>query len=339
MRILHVSPGFYPRIGGVEYVVKSVSERLVKMGHEVTMLAGEPNINEPREEEISGVKVIRWPTWSTGGAYHFPMKRGSLKQIFSELLRDVDVVHVHSVHSIFTVSTGLIAVDSACDVKVVVTPHYHGTGHTALRRLLWLVWRRKVSELLGRANVVHAVSGRERALVLKHYPHIREKVVVIPNGVDEDVYNYKWCGQNSDFMVYAGRIEKYKRLELAVNVAKEMRLKLLIIGQGNYRDKLKRYAEKVYRGGVEFLEPQPRGRYLELLSQARYAINPSRHEAFSIFIAEALAMRTPAITSKEIAENIKAIFKPFREGLVIVIESSIKVWNEIVCNYLKELYS
>jgi len=48
-------------------------------------------------------------------------------------------------------------------------------------------------------------------------------------------------------MVYAVRVEKYKRLELAVNIAKEMGLKLLIIGQGSYRDKLKRCAEKVYR--------------------------------------------------------------------------------------------
>lgn len=97
-----------------------------------------------------------------------------MKRVLLELLREVDVVHVHSVHSVFTVSTGLMTANSACDVKVVVTPHYHGTGHTVLRRLLWLVWRRKVSELLSKANVVHAVSGEERALISKHYPHVKK---------------------------------------------------------------------------------------------------------------------------------------------------------------------
>jgi len=45
---------------------------------------------------------------------------------------------------------------------------------------------------------------------------------------------------------------------LAVDVAKELNLKLLIIGKGPYKEKLVRYTGKVYRSGVEFLEPQPR---------------------------------------------------------------------------------
>ncbi|WP_448578972.1 glycosyltransferase family 4 protein [Thermosphaera sp.] len=334
MRITFITQLYHPHIGGIEYVVKSVSERLAKMGHEVTVVAGEPGAEASYEEEVNGVRVVRWPTWSPRGAYHFPMKRGDLKRTLMKLLRGVNVVHVHGVHSIFTVSTGLMALDSAHDVKIVVTPHYHGTGHTTLRRLLWLVWRHKVSELLNRAHVVHIVSGSERTLVLKHYPHVKEKVIVIPNGVDEDVCSYKWYGQNSDYMVYAGRVEKYKRLELAVNVAKEMELKLLIIGRGSYRDRLKRYAEKVYKGGVEFLEPQPREKYLELLSQAKYAINPSRHEAFSVFIAEALAIGTPAIVSKEIAENLEAQVKPLNNNLVLADKAFIRTWNEAVYRYL-----
>jgi len=44
LKILYISPEYYPRIDGVEYVVKSVSERLARMGHEVTVLAGELDI-------------------------------------------------------------------------------------------------------------------------------------------------------------------------------------------------------------------------------------------------------------------------------------------------------
>jgi glycosyltransferase involved in cell wall biosynthesis len=98
-------------------------------------------------------------------------------------------------------------------------------------------------------------------------------------------------------MVYAGRVEKYKRLEIAIDIAKKLNLKLLIIGRGPYREKLVKYANKVYGGSIEFLEPQPREKYLELVSRARYAINPSKHEAFSIFAAEALAYGVPVITT------------------------------------------
>ena len=43
-----------------------------------------------------------------------------------------------------------------------------------------------------------------------------------------------------------------------------------------------------------------------LVSRARYAANPGRHETFSIFTAEAQAIGTPAIVSKEIPENLEA---------------------------------
>ena len=72
---------------------------------------------------------------------------------------------------------------------------------------------------------------------------------------------------------------------------------MLIVSKGPYREKLVRYTSKVYGGGIEFLEPQPRRKYLELLSRARYAVNPSRHKAFSMFTAEALACGVPVITT------------------------------------------
>jgi glycosyltransferase involved in cell wall biosynthesis len=155
--------------------------------------------------------------------------------------------------------------------------------------------------------------------------------------VDEDVLSYRWKGQSSNYMVYAGRVEKYKRLELAIDIAKELNLKLLILGKGPYKEKLVRYASKVYRGGVEFLEPQPRQKYLELLSRARYAINPSKHEAFSIFTAEALAIGTPAIVSKEIAENLEAQTRPLARDLVIAEKAQIKTWNEVIELYFQKI--
>ena len=76
-------------------------------------------------------------------------------------------------------------------------------------------------------------------------------------------------------------------LVIAIEIARELNLKLLILGQGPYKNKLEKYAEENYRGMVNFLDHQPREIYLEMLSKARYAINPSKHEAYSIFTAEA----------------------------------------------------
>jgi len=59
MRIALVAPSYYPSIGGVEYVVKSIAERLARMGHEVAVVAGDSGAGEPREEEVNSVKTIR----------------------------------------------------------------------------------------------------------------------------------------------------------------------------------------------------------------------------------------------------------------------------------------
>jgi len=56
-----------------------------------------------------------------------------LEKFSKKLAREVDVVHVHSVHSIFTVYTGLTLASNIISSRIVVTPHYHGTGHIFVR--------------------------------------------------------------------------------------------------------------------------------------------------------------------------------------------------------------
>jgi glycosyltransferase involved in cell wall biosynthesis len=333
MRILLATPSYYPNIGGVEYVVKSTAERLAALGHETTVVTGDPKADKPREEEINGVHVIRWPTWAPSGAYHIPKKRNQLRNLLQRLLNDTDAVHVHSAHAVLTVWAAAAARMINPDVRIIFTPHYHGTGHSALRRLLWIPWRRYVARAVEAADAIHAVSPREAGLLKSHYPQSRGKTVVVPNGVEEDVFSYKWRGADSDYMMYAGRIEKYKRLEAAVELARKLGLRLMVVGRGPHREKLRRYARR-RRAAVELLDPQPRPDYLRLLAGARYAVNPSRQEAYSIFVAEALAMGVPTITTPEVAKNLVAEQTPFRYGLVLVTRAMISTWGAVIPKYL-----
>jgi len=333
MRILLLTPSYYPNIGGVEYVVKSIAERLAALGHETTVVTGDPKADKPREEEINGVRVIRWPTWAPSGAYHIPKKRDQLRNLLRKLLNDADAVHVHSAHAVLTVWAAAAARRINPDVRIIFTPHYHGTGHSALRRLLWIPWRRYVAHAVEAADAIHAVSPREARLFESHYPHASGKTVVIPNGVEEDVFSHGWRGADSDYMMYAGRIEKYKRLEAAVELARKLGLRLLVVGRGPHREKLRRYARR--RGvSLELLDPQPRPDYLRLLAGARYAVNPSRHEAYSIFAAEALAMGVPAVITPEVAENLAAEQKPIGDGLVVAVYAAVPTWRDVLPKYL-----
>jgi glycosyltransferase involved in cell wall biosynthesis len=334
MRILLATPSYHPNIGGVEYVVKSTAERLAALGHETTVVTGDPKTDKPREEEINGVHVIRWPTWAPSGAYHIPKKRNQLRNFLRNLLNDADAVHVHSAHAVLTVWAAAAARRINPDVRIVFTPHYHGTGHSALRRLLWIPWRRYMARAVETADAIHAVSPREAGLLKSHYPQSSGKITVIPNGVEEDVFGYKWRGAHSDYMMYAGRVERYKRLEVAVDLARELGLRLLVVGRGPHRERLRRYAR---RCGVslELLDPQPRPDYLRLLTGARYAVNPSRYEAYSIFVAEALAMGVPAVVTPEVAENLAAEQRPIGDGLVVAVRAAVPAWRDVLQKYLR----
>ncbi|MGH7146330.1 MAG: glycosyltransferase family 4 protein [Nitrospiraceae bacterium] len=70
MRILHISPFYFPALGGAELHVKEISERLASRGHDVTVVTA--NVRScwgleqgrhgalPEVEVINGVKVVRF---------------------------------------------------------------------------------------------------------------------------------------------------------------------------------------------------------------------------------------------------------------------------------------
>jgi glycogen synthase len=79
-------------------------------------------------------------------------------------------VHIHSAHAVLTVWAAAAARRINPDVRIIFTPHYHGTGHSALRRLLWIPWRRYVAHAVETADAIHAVSPREAGLFKSHRP-------------------------------------------------------------------------------------------------------------------------------------------------------------------------
>jgi len=180
MRTLFVAPRYYPHIGGVEYVVKSVAERLAGRGHEVMVLCGESGMEKPKEELINGVHLVKWPIYAPGDAYYIPRMRYMLKNWLLNTARENDVVHFHSVHSVLAMYSLRALRDSR--VCKVLTPYYHGTGHTFFRRLLWGSWRTYVRRLLRFVDVVHTVSRLEAQLVKKDF---KVDAIPIENGVDE----------------------------------------------------------------------------------------------------------------------------------------------------------
>jgi len=353
MRILFIAPSYYPHIGGVEYVVKSVAERLAKAGHVVTVVAGEPNTDRQYEEVVNGVRVVRWPVWSPGSAYHIPRKRGELEKFSKELAKEVDVVHVHNVHSVFSMYS--FRVIEQMGVRIVVTPYYHGTGHTVFRRLLWVFWRKHVRSLL-KGCTVHTVSKLEASLVKKDFG---VSATPIENGVEEWIRDLSWDPQG--YVLYSGRIERYKNIDVLARIVKilndsyGLNLELKVFGRGSYVEKLREFLKSL-RVPHEVGDFKPYEEYIEILSHATLFGLISEKESFPQSINEANAIGVPVVTAKpwgmnfegrrrtlivDPSQGVKAIagaVHEFLENTPREEKSLVPTWSEVSLEYLKRLY-
>jgi len=354
MKTMFVVSHYYPYTGGVEYVVKSVAERLVEKGHDVTVLCGESSIDNPREEWINGVHVFRWPVWAPGDAYHIPRMRGQLKSWLLDAVREYEVVHFHSVHSVFTV----YSLEALKDYRVhrVLTPYYHGTGHTTFRRLLWRMWRSRIRRALRFVDVIHTVSRLEAQLVERDF---KLNALPIENGVDEWILNLSWSP--SGYVMYSGRIEKYKNIHRLANIVKilnvdfGMNFEMKVFGSGPFKKYLEKYLRNV---GIKYLvePPQPFEKYIESLRGASLFGLLSEKESYPQSVNEANAISVPVVVAepwglnfsgrsrtlitqlhksdKEIAGEIAA----FLEGAKKQPKPEVPSWNQVVDNYIKRLY-
>jgi glycosyltransferase involved in cell wall biosynthesis len=290
MRIAQVCPRYRPYIGGVETHVEELSKRLVRLGHEVTVISTDPSGKLPESEVVDGVKVVRFPAFAPGDAYYLSMPlRAHMKKA------DFDVVHAHGYHAF----PALFAAPSNAP-KFVFTPHYHGKGHTPLRNLLLKPYAYLGKGIFERADKVICVSEFEKSLVCRDFK-CDGKVVVIPNGVNKAEFKgLEPFPKGLKLILYVGRLEEYKGVQYAIRAMPFLPFyRLLVIGKGPYKEALVEEAVKVgVKDKVGFMADQSRADLLRWYTTADVFIMLSTAEAYGITVAEALTAGVPCIVAR-----------------------------------------
>lgn len=135
-----------------------------------------------------------------------------------------------------------------------------------------------------RVDVFIANSSYVAAQIHKFY---RKQAVVIHPPVD--VGRFK-VTQAADYYVVVSRLVPYKRIDLAVAAASELKLKLKVVGRGSELKKL----EKLAGGAVEFISDAQDSDVTKIIEGARALIFPGK-EDFGIAPLEAMAAGKPVI--------------------------------------------
>jgi glycosyltransferase involved in cell wall biosynthesis len=293
VKIVQVCPRYYPDIGGVETHVQEISERLVKRGFNVEVVCTDPSGILRRHEIINGVIVTRFRSFAPGEAYYIaPQIYFYLKE------QSYDLVHAHSYHAL----PALFAAHAKNGRRMVFTPHYHRSGHTFIRDVLHKPYRLIGSGIFGKADKVICVSEHERRKVIEDFNLPEGKVKVIPNGLDLEEFKNTGYGRKDNSrrtLLYVGRLEEYKGVQHIINALPLLRdSRLEIIGQGPYEPSLRKLAEKLLvTERINWYKQMTREELLRHYASADVFIMLSRHEAYGITVAEALASGTPCIVA------------------------------------------
>jgi len=328
MKIVMLSPYFYPHTGGTEKYVKDLSTALILKGHEVTVITNNlPRAkNAPSQETTpEGVKVIRLDALDM--FYYLPVSL----QFNLKMLLGFDIVHVHvPAFSFLRAVAGKIKqpliVTYHCDVTVsekyfgvplprFVVPPFEESSNMYARLLL-----PKADAIINTTETYASTSP-----VMKHFPHQVVPIGIFHDKIDEvqKKLNLTPDKKNPRQLLFLGRLAGNKGCDYLVKampevLAKFPDTKLIICGDGEEKGHILDLVTQFNIGpSVTFLGTATFEKLVELYYTSIMYVFPSinRLEAFGIVQLEAMANYTAVVASDIPGPN--AVMEPGQSGLLV----------------------
>ena len=315
MKILMLTWEYPPRIvGGIAKVVYDLSRRLIKDGHEVTVVTYKEG-DVPYYENDKGVDVYRVDNYmiNPNNFIDWIMQLNfNLVAKASEIMNTkgkFDVIHAHD----WLVANAAKTLKTAYNIPIVATIHATEAGRNGgireeqqryINDTEWMLTY-EATEVIVNSNYMKNEVQRLFGLPF-------EKINVIPNGINLNIYNgieknfefrRKYARDNEKIIMCAGRLVYEKGFQYLIDAAPKILnnyhdVKFIIAGKGGMMDELKAKAnylgisDKVYFTGQ--LCPQD---LYTMYKCADVAVFPSTYEPFGIVAIEGMYAGTPIVVS------------------------------------------
>ena len=315
MKILMLTWEYPPRVvGGIARVVYDLSHRLIKDGHEVTVVTYREG-ETPYFEDDKGVKVYRvdnyminpnnFIDWIMQLNFNMVTK---VNQLIAEE-GGFDVIHAHD----WLVAYAAKTIKHSYDIPIVATIHATEAGrnsgiHDETQRYIndteWMLTY-EATEVIVNSNYMKGEIQRLFGLPF-------EKINVVANGVNlnkftgmERDYSFRrrFAMDNEKIILFMGRLVYEKGIQnLIAAMPKVLEgyhdAKLVIAGKGGMMDQLRAQAEYLGLGEKVYFAGYMNGKDVEKLYKAAdISVFPSTYEPFGIVALEAMLAGIPTVVS------------------------------------------
>ncbi len=315
MNILMLTWEYPPRVvGGIARVVHDLSHKLIKDGHDVTVVTYRDG-ETPYYENDKGVNVYRVDNYmiKSNSFIDWIMQLNfNMIAKASELIakgEKFDVIHAHD----WLVANAAKTLKHAYDIPVVSTIHATESGrnsgiHDENQRYIndteWMLTYESTEVIVNSNYMKGHVQG------LFGLPF--DKIDVIPNGINLNLYTgierdydfrRRYAADNEKIILYLGRLVYEKGVQNLISAMPKILdgyhdSKLVIVGKGGMIDELRAQVENMGLRDKVYFTGYMNGKDVQKMYKcADVAVFPSTYEPFGIVALEAMLAGVPTVVS------------------------------------------
>jgi glycosyltransferase involved in cell wall biosynthesis len=316
LRIAQVAPLWTQippsKYGGIELIVYHLAERMMKKGHDVTLFAAGDSKTSAKLVSVTKDSLLKQGIPWKFQYYDIYNITEALKMAMA---KKFDIVHTHlDLTEIFFSQFFPVPVLHTIHNPLYIT---NVKKPTAKHRLLLL---KKF-----RDNNYIAISKSQKKLC----PYRLNFLKVIYNGME--VKNFKFNPKSGDYFLWTARIDKYKGIENAIEIAEKTGIKLVLAGRLEefnkeyFKEKIKPRLGK----NIKFIGEYSKNEKSKIFGGAKALLYPILwHEPFGLVMTEAMACGTPVIAFDR--GSVSEVVKDGKTGFVVnTVPQAVKAVEKI----------
>lgn len=304
MKIIQTNKAYYPKIGGIETAVKTLSEGFVnEYNVEVEVLVCNHKINYKKDSiKINGVGVTYLPTY--GFALSLPL---SPSYPWELLKMEGDILHIHQPFPLADLTFEIFPRLKKKFSKIITA------WHCDITRQKWLlpVYGKFIHRFLKTVDKIIVSNPYiiESSEFLRHY---KNKCEVIPIGVDldwvfesepEKSLSAKESKSDKNYLIlFVGRLVVYKGIEYLIESMQYIEnASLIIVGSGPLEKPLKNLISKLnLETKIKIIPEVEEDTLHDYYKNCDVFVLPSinKTEAYGIVQIEAMACGVPLVSTE-----------------------------------------